>query len=93
MIPQMNVVTAAHHSCRIPRALRASRPFDRREVGLTSPLPCPPASTSPGEGLPSGLLEGSCGRPKCRSLPNCQEVGACMPASYIPGTYYCRLEI
>ena len=34
MIPQMNVVTAAHHCCRIPRALRASRPFDRREVGL-----------------------------------------------------------
>lgn len=39
---------------------------------LLLPPPCPPASTSPGEGLPGGLLEGACGRRKRRSTPNFQ---------------------
>ena len=34
---------------------------------LLLPSPCPPASTSTGEDLPGGLLEGSCGRRKRRS--------------------------
>ena len=42
---------------------------------LLLPLPCPPASTSPGEGLPGGLLEGSCGRCKRCSMPNRLNVG------------------
>ena len=39
-------------------------------VRLLLPLPCPPVSTSPGEGLPGSLFEGSCGRCKRRSMPN-----------------------
>ena len=42
---------------------------------LLLPLPCRSASTSPGEGLPGGLLEGSCGRRKRRSMPNRLKVG------------------
>lgn len=40
--------------------------------------PCPPASTAPGEGLPGGLLEGSCGRRRRRSIPNRQNIGPLM---------------
>ena len=39
------------------------------------PLPYPPASTSRGEGLLGGLLEGSCGRRKRRTMPNRLNVG------------------
>ena len=42
---------------------------------LLLPPPCPPASTAPGEGLPGGLLEDSCGRRKPRSMPNRLKVG------------------
>ena len=42
---------------------------------LLLPLPCPPASTSPGEGLPGGLKESSCGRRKRGSMPNRLNVG------------------
>ena len=38
-------------------------------------LPCPPTSTSPGGGLPGGLLEGSCGRPKRRSMSRRRPAG------------------
>ena len=48
---------------------------------LLFPLTCPPASTSPGEGLPDGLLEGSYGRPKRRSMRNRPNVDKFMPAS------------
>ena len=34
---------------------------------MIRPIPCPPASTSPGESLPGGLLEGSYGRRERRS--------------------------
>ena len=54
---------------------------------LLLPLPCPPASTSPGEGLPGGLLEGSCGRRKRRSMSNRLNVGTFMPS------YYLRFQI
>ena len=37
---------------------------------LLPPLPYPPFSTSPGEGLPGGLLGGSCDRLKRRRMPN-----------------------
>ena len=39
------------------------------------------ASTSPGEGLPGGLLEGSCGRRKRISMRNRPNVGTFVPAS------------
>ena len=59
------------------RALSALRgPFR-----LFLPLPCPPASTPPGEGLPGGLLEGSCGRRKRRRTANRLNVDTFMPAS------------
>lgn len=32
-------------------------------VSFVLPLPCPPAPTSPGKGLPGGLPQGLCGRP------------------------------
>ena len=48
---------------------------------LLLPLQCPPATTSPGEGLPGTLLEGSCGRGKRRSMRNRLNVGMFMPAS------------
>ena len=50
-------------------------------------LTCPPASTPPGEGLPCGLLESSCGRRKRRSILKTDQTSACMPA------YYCRFRI
>ena len=40
---------------------------------LPLPQPCPPAPTSPEEGLSGGLLEGSCGRPMLRTLPTCRD--------------------
>ena len=43
-------------------------------------LRCPPAPTSPREGLPGGLLEGSCSRRKRRSTRNRLNVGAFTPA-------------
>ena len=48
---------------------------------LLLPLPCPPASISPGEGLPGGLLEGSCGRRQRRSMRNRLNAGTFMPTS------------
>ena len=48
-------------------------------VRLLLPLPCPPVSTSPGEGLPGSLFEGSCGRCKRRSMPNRLNVGCVCP--------------
>ena len=48
---------------------------------LLLPLPCPPASISPGEGLPGGLLEGLCGRRERRSMRNRPNAGTFMPAS------------
>ena len=44
-------------------------------------LPCRPVSSSPGEGLPGGLLEGSCGRRKRISMRNRPNVGTFVPAS------------
>ena len=44
-------------------------------------LPCPPASTSPGEGLPRGPLEDLCGRCKRRCIQNRLNVRTFMPAS------------
>jgi len=44
---------------------------------LVLPLPCPPASTSPGEGLPRGL----CGRHERRNMQNRINVGTFMPGS------------
>ena len=74
--------------CRIPRIVSLkgwnSKCSPRFEALLSArggpfrlllSLPCPPASTSPGEGLPGGLLEGSCGRRKRRSMPNRLKVG------------------
>ena len=49
------------------RALSALRGLFSTRDGpcrLLLPLPCPPAWTSPVEGLPGGLLEDSCGRRK-----------------------------
>ena len=80
--------------CRIPRIV-SSQAWDsecspRFEALLSTrggpfslflPLPCPPASTSPGEGLPGGLLEGSCGRRKRISMRNRPNVGTFVPAS------------
>ena len=48
---------------------------------LLLPLPCPPDSTSPREGLPGGLLEGSCGWRRRRRMPNLLNVCTFMPAS------------
>lgn len=39
------------------------------------PIPCPPALTLRGERLPDGLLGGSCGRRKRRSMSNGENVG------------------
>ena len=47
---------------------------------LLLPLPCPSASTSPGKGLPGGLLEGSCDRRKHTKLTHGLQVGTFMPA-------------
>ena len=44
-------------------------------VRLFLPPPYLPASTSPGEGLHGGLLEGSCGRRRRRGMPNLKNVG------------------
>ena len=55
--------------------LTRGRPFR-----LLLPLPYPPASTSPEEVLPGGLLEGSCGRRERRSMLNLLNVGTFMPA-------------
>ena len=48
---------------------------------LLLPLPYPLASTSRGEGLPSGLLEDSCGQRKPKSKRNRLNGGTFMPAS------------
>ena len=87
-------------SCRqrtsIPSALRTWKPFSRHEAGLfvfLLPLPYPPASTSPGEGLPGGLSKGSCGRHKRRSMPNRLNIGMyarLLPAAYMYGRFKIR---
>ena len=80
------VLVANPKSCRSrsgnASALRASRLAALFSTGgvfvcLFRYVPCPPASTSPGEGLPGGLLEGSCGRPKRRRMPNQRNIGMC----------------
>ena len=48
---------------------------------LLLPLPCPPASTLPGEGLPGGLLKDSCGLRKRRSMQYRLKAGTFMLAS------------
>ena len=48
---------------------------------LLLPLPYPPASTSPGNDLPRGLLKGSCGRRKRKSIRDRLNIGTLMPAS------------
>ena len=55
------------HSLCSPRfeALLSTRDVPFRWILL---LPCPPASTATGEGLPCGLLKGSCGRRKRRRV-------------------------
>ena len=67
----------------IPRALRASRPFYRHEVDrFVCFFRCYARVPRPhSEGLPGGLLEGSCGRRKHRSTRNRLNVGTFMPAS------------
>ena len=67
------------------RALLASRPFSRREAnlfvcffGYTVPA-C--LDLSSGEGLPGGLLEGSCGRRKRKRMPNQLNAGMCVPTA------------
>jgi len=55
------------------RAISALRgPFHdpRRTVSFASPLPCLPASTSLGEALVGGPVEGSSGRSKHRRMPD-----------------------
>lgn len=42
---------------------------------LLLPPPCPSATTAPEEGLPGGLLQGSCGRRRRRGLPIRQSIG------------------
>ena len=72
------VSSSAWKSERFPRF---TAPFSTRgdPFRLLFPLPCPPASTSPGEGLPGGLLEASCGRRKRRSARNRLNVGTFIP--------------
>ena len=74
------VSSSAWKSERFPRF---TAPFSTRgdPFRLLFPLPCPPASTSPGEGLPGGLLEGSCGRRKHKNMRNRPKVGTFMSAS------------
>ena len=60
------------------RSPRFETLFSAREpFHLLLQLSCPPASTSSGEALPGGLLEGSCGRRKRRRMPNHRNVGMC----------------
>lgn len=54
------------------------RPYYRRDVdflGILVQLPCPLAPTSPGEGLPDGLLEVLCGRPTRSGSSTGEDVG------------------
>ena len=50
---------------------------------LLLPLTCRPVSSSPGESLPGGLLEGSCGRRKRRNMRNRPKVGTSCPLQNI----------
>lgn len=69
-----------------PRPFPASRPLIRREVAVRFrlSLACSPLTTSFAGGLLDDLVEGPCGRRKCRKVPNCQHVAmyACLFLSF-----------
>ena len=67
-----------------PGSLRGFAAFSSTRGGpqrLFLPPPCPPVSTTSGEGLHGGLLDGSCGRRHRRATRNGLNVGTYAPYS------------
>ena len=60
---------------RLLSALRGLSIDARWTFSFILPPPYPPTPALPGEGLPGGLREGSCGGRRCISIPNRETVG------------------